>query len=131
MARGLHKPLPIQKRLLQKFTWTIMDKSNELERYSSTLVKESVTASHQRYLAKLTDGQPSNWSCDQRTSDLFCIGQWVMEELLVNPKCSDEQRRDVQSYFNRNARGEEDLFELAARSMNLFLEGKIERYRGR
>jgi hypothetical protein len=37
----------------------------------------------------------------------------------------------LQDYFNRKARAETDLYELAAKAMNTFVEGNIERYRGR
>jgi hypothetical protein len=53
-----------------------------------------------------------------------------MDELIAL-NCPDEDRRDVQNYFNRKARAENDLYEVAARAMNTFIEGKIERVRRR
>ena len=82
------------------------------------------------YFAKLAIGQSPTWNCNQQAKDLFCIAQWLMDELIAL-KCPDEDRRDVQDFFNRKARAETDLYEVAARAMNSFLTGKIERFRRR
>jgi len=84
----------------------------------------------EHYFAKLAIGQPSNWKCDKRAKELFCLSQWLMDELIALD-ASQEDRIDVQGYFNRKSRAENDLYELAAAAMNSFLEDKVERYRGR
>ncbi len=98
--------------------------------YTAESVRASLTPKWDAYFAKLAVGQSPNWKCDQRTAELFCLSQWLMDELL-SLKCPDLDRRDVRSYFNRKSRAENDLYEVAARAMNTFVEGKIERYRGR
>jgi hypothetical protein len=96
--------------------------------YTSESVRTSLQPKHQEYFARLAVGQSPRWKCDQRTSDLFCLQQWLMDE-LVFLKCPDLDRVDTQNYFNRKARSEEDLFELAAKAVNNYLQGGIERYR--
>lgn len=98
--------------------------------YTAESVRQSIAPKWDAYFAKLAIGQPPNWKCDQRGKELFCIAQWLMDE-LIESKCPDEDRRDVQDFFNRKARAETDLYELAARAMNSMLEGKIERFRRR
>lgn len=96
--------------------------------YTSESVRASLEPKYQTYYAKLATGQSSRWTCDQRTKDLFCLSQWLMDELL-SIECAEEDRIDTQSFFNRKARAEEDLFELAAKAMNNCLDKNIERYR--
>lgn len=100
------------------------------EPYTSVSIKQSLALVYESYFAKLADGQNDTWRCDQRTADLFCLAQWLMDELIKH-QCPQEDRIYVQGYFNRHARGEEDLYEVAAHAINSFLNGKIERYRGR
>lgn len=96
--------------------------------YTSTDVKVSLNTKYDIYYAKLSAGQSPRWSCDQRTKDVFCLSQWLMDELILL-QCSDDDRRDVQNFFNRKARAEEDLYALAAKALNDYLGGNIERYR--
>src|SRR5512135_453577 len=98
--------------------------------YTAESIRESLAPKWDVYFAKLAIGQPTNWKCDTRTAENFCLSQWLMDELM-EAKCPDEDRRDVQDFFNRKARAENDLYEVAARAMNSFVEGKIERYRRR
>lgn len=98
--------------------------------YTSESVRESLAPKWDNYYAKLAIGQAPNWKCDQRTKENFCLSQWLMDELIAQG-CPQEDRIFVQNYFNRKARAETDLYELAAKAMNTFLEGNIERYRGR
>ncbi len=98
--------------------------------YTAESVRESLAPKWDTYFAKLAVGQPPNWKCDQRAAELFCIAQWLMDELITS-NCPDEDRRDVQDFFNRKSRAENDLYEVAARAMNSFVEGNIERYRRR
>ena len=98
--------------------------------YTADWIRTSLAAKYDTYYAKLCVGQMPTWSCDQRTKDLFCLGQWLMDELFLL-KCTSVDRRDTQDFFNRKARAENDLFELAALAMNNLLEGKVERFRRR
>jgi hypothetical protein len=98
--------------------------------YTAESVRAALAPKWNTYFAKLAVGQTSTWKCDQRTGELFCLSQWIMDE-LIGLSCPDVDRRDVQAFFNRKSRAENDLYEVAARAMNTFVEGKIERYRGR
>lgn len=97
------------------------------EEYTPESVFQSLAPKYDEYFAKLAVGQNENWKCDQRASDLFCIQQWLREELIAI-KCPDADRLDVQFFFNRKARAEEDLYQLAAQSINSYLLGTIERF---
>lgn len=101
-----------------------------MELYTTESVRQSLAPKWDEYYAKLAIGQPPNWKCDQRTKENFCLSQWLMDELIAQG-CPQEDRIFVQNFFNRKARAETDLYELAARAMNTFVEGNIERYRGR
>lgn len=98
--------------------------------YTAEMVRVSLANSYDRYYAKLAVGQSPTWKCDQRTKDLFCLSNWLMDE-LITLSCPDEDRRFVQNYFNRKARADNDLYELAAVAVNSFLNNTIERYRGK
>lgn len=101
-----------------------------MELYTADGVRQSLAPKWDTYYAKLAVGQPPTWKCDQRTKENFCLSQWLMDELIAQG-CPQEDRIFVQNFFNRKARAENDLYELAARAMNTFVEGNIERYRGR
>jgi hypothetical protein len=111
----------------QRASWTI---KKEKVRYTSESVKVSLAAKEDAYFAKLAIGQPPTWKCDQRTKDIFCLYQWLIDELTA-VKCTDEDRRHMQWYFNRKSRAEDDLFSLAAKVMNDTLDGKIDQYKGK
>lgn len=98
--------------------------------YTGDAVRASLLPKWNTYYDKLAVGQAPTWKCDQRTVELFCLSQWLIDE-LTKIGCPDEDRRDVQNFFNRKARAEDDLYWTAARAMNTFLEGKIERVRRR
>jgi hypothetical protein len=113
------------------------------DQYTAKSVKEDLdwelptevgTPPHQTWYkiwaAELKVGKSDNWSCDQRTKDLYVLSQYVMAE-LKGLDCPDEDRRFVQNFFNRKARAEDDLYALAAVAINSFLNNTIERYRGR
>ena len=98
--------------------------------YTTETVQASLAIKVDTYFARLSVGQPPTWKCDQRTKELFCIYAWLMDE-LEKLKCSDVDRRAMQWYFNRKARAEDDLFALAAKVMNKFVSGDIDKYRGK
>ncbi len=79
-------------------------------------------------LASLALGQPANWSPDQRTKDLWCLGIWLGEKLATSP---DEERRKLVWFFNRKARAAEDLFDLAATALHQHETGVPLFYGGR
>lgn len=99
-----------------------------MEQYTPDAVRKSLNPKWDTYYAKLAIGQSPTWKCDQRTAELFCLSQWLIDELMVL-NCPQEDRLDVQNFFNRKSRAEDDLYEVAARSVNSFLNGKIERFR--
>ncbi len=101
-----------------------------MDLYTADGVRQALASKWDTYYAKLAVGQPPTWKCDQRTKENFCLSQWLMDELIAQG-CPQEDRIFVQNFFNRKARAENDLYELAARAMNTFVEGNIERYRGR
>jgi hypothetical protein len=83
-----------------------------------------------RYMAKLLVGQSPNWTCDQRTKDIFCLTQWLDEELSMR-LCPSEDRIQQLWFFNRRCRAETDLYDAAAVTINNYLDGNIDKYRGR
>jgi hypothetical protein len=110
--------------------WTREPTKVEKNLYTADSVRESIKPDYDTYYAKLALGQNATWKCDQRTKDIFCLHQWIMNELM-KLECPDEDRRFIQNYFNRKSRAEDDLYEVAARAMNTFLNGTIERVRRR
>lgn len=100
------------------------------ELYTAESVRTSLFLKWDNYYAKLSVGQAPNWKCDQRMAELFCLSQWLIEE-LITLGCPHDDRMFIQNFFNRKVRAEDDLYEVAARAINSFLENKIDRYRGR
>ena len=98
--------------------------------YTVETVQASLELKVETYFARLSVGQPPTWKCDQRTKDLFCLYAWLMDELTLL-QCADEDRRQQLWFFNRKSRAENDLFELAALTMNNFLAGNIDKYHGK
>lgn len=96
--------------------------------YTAQSIRDYLEPNRNKYFASLAVGRPEGWSTDQRTKDLWCISQWMMEE-LIKLKCDDVNRRQVQWFFNREARATEDLFALAAVAMNSFLHGTIDTWK--
>lgn len=81
-----------------------------------------------RLFAPWAVGRPENWIPDPRTKDLICIGYWINEE-LIEIGVNEIDRRTQNSFYNRWSRSEEDLFELAAKTLNMALDGQIEQNR--
>jgi hypothetical protein len=99
-----------------------------MDRYTAKHVRGEVDKDRERLFAPYAEGRPKNWACDSRTKDMICIGNWLMEE-LVRLKVNDDDRRTQQHYFNRWCRSDHDLFDLAARTLNTVLDGKVEQNR--
>jgi hypothetical protein len=96
--------------------------------YTSTSIMKNVKEDEQNLFASYSSGRPENWSCDSRTRDLICIGNWIDSE-LKRLDIDDLGRRAQTSQFNRRSRSEDDLWELAAQIMNDSIAGNIDRFR--
>lgn len=96
--------------------------------YSPERVMAEVDKDRDRLFAPYAFGRPEGWIPDQRTKDLVCIGNWLHEE-LTRIGANDADRKTQLWYYNRWSRSEEDLWTLAARTLNDVLEGKVEQNR--
>jgi hypothetical protein len=102
--------------------------STEPFRYTADNIRAKLAPYYHLYYEKLAVGRAPNWNCDQATKDNFVLSNWMIDELRgLNAEETD--RHDTQHFFNRKARAEEDLYEVAAKAMNNYLDGNIERYR--
>src|SRR5271166_462817 len=86
-------------------------------RFTAESVRNALEPHRERLFALYAAGRSSNWSCDVRTKDLVCLGNWLAEE-LVRLGCNDDDRRTQQHFYNRWSRSDEDLFDLTARTLN-------------
>jgi hypothetical protein len=102
----------------------------EKKLYTADSVREAVQPKWDGYFYKLALGQALSWKCDQRTAELFCLNQWIMEE-LITLECPHEARIAQQQFFNRKCRALNDLYELAAVTVNMFLTGNIDQSKNR
>lgn len=98
--------------------------------YTRYSILVSITSKLPYYYTKLSIGQSPNWIPDKRTLELFSISQWLIEE-LTSLKCSEDCRHRQLWFFNRKSRSEEDLYVLAALTLNNLLEGKVDNYHGK
>jgi len=99
-----------------------------IDRYTAEEIKREVKKDFDRLFAPWAVGRPETWIPDPRTKDLISIGAWLTEE-LQRLGASDDDRRTQQHYYNRWSRSEDDLFELAARTLNIVLSGAVEQNR--
>jgi hypothetical protein len=97
-------------------------------RYTAESVREAMEPERARLFALYAAGRGPNWSCDLRTKDMVCLGNWLQEE-LVRLGCNDDDRRTQWWFYNRWSRSDWDLFELVAQTMNDVLDGKVEQNR--
>jgi len=88
--------------------------------YDTETLRAALLPDRERFEAALAVGQTPNWSCDQRTKDIWCLGHWLNEKLSDLP---GDDRRNALGYFNRKVRAEPDPFALAALIMNKVREG--------
>ena len=95
----------------------------QLPRYTADSIRQALAPKYDTYYAKLAIGQAPNWKCDQQVKDNFVLSNWLMDELLAL-QAEQTDRIDSQHFFNRKARAEEDLYEVAARAMNNYLDHK-------
>ena len=102
----------------------------EVARMSEADVRRLYHSNYRRWFKKLAVGQSETWVPDERTMELFGLSQLVMEQLTLLA-CPDEDRLRQQWFFNRKSRAEDNLFSVAALTINNFLEGKIDNYRGK
>ncbi len=96
--------------------------------YTPESVKAAVEADQEALFAPWAVGRPSQWVCDPRTRQLVTIGQYLVAE-LTKICANDEDRRTQQDYYNRWSRSREDLWGLAAETLNSVLEGTVEQGR--
>ena|ERR1700722_2830491 len=82
------------------------------------------------WYSKLTGGRPIHWSCDQRTVETFLLSQWLLHMLKLNGASEDDRHRQLW-FWNRKSRAEDDLFAIAALTINNFLDGNIDHYTGK
>lgn len=90
------------------------------ERYNAQAVRAALESKRPLYEAKWAQGQPEGWIPSPRSMDIWCLSQWLLEMLAG---LSTGERIHRLSYFNRKARAEEDLYEIAARVLNNELTG--------
>jgi transposase-like protein len=93
--------------------------------YTVDMVKTSLALQWDHYYAQLAIGQSPTWKCDERTATLYCLSQWVMN-VLIELNCPQEDRLKLQNFWNRKSRAEDELYAVAALTINNFLQGKIE-----
>jgi hypothetical protein len=98
------------------------------ERYTADEVRAEVEKDRVRLFADYGAGRSPTWACDPRTKDLICIGNWIVEQ-LVALGCNEADRRTQMHFYNRWARSDDDLFDLAARALNAVLDGDVEQNR--
>lgn len=83
------------------------------------MIRAEMEPDRAKFEAQLREGQPPNYTPDQRTRDIWCLGKWIDQKLS-----GDGRRIEMLLYFNRIVRAEEDVFEVVARVMNLHASGK-------
>ena len=102
----------------------------EEARMSEADVGRIYHSNYRRWFKKLAVGQSETWILDARTMELFGLSQLVMEQLILLA-CPDEDRQRQQWFFNRKSRALDELFSLAALTINNFLDGNVDKYKGR
>jgi hypothetical protein len=98
--------------------------------YTAESVRQSLQPKWDTYYAALAVGQSPTWICDQRTKELWCLARWLMDELKALG-CPEEDSKAQQRFFNRKSRATDELYGLAAITINGFLTGNIDKYKGR
>jgi hypothetical protein len=109
----------------------VPERENSIKLHTADTVRLALAPKWDSYYAKLLVGQPPTWVCDDRTKELFCLSQWLMEVMTV-PEGGDVEDKHRQLWFwNRKARAEGDLYALAALTANNYRLGKIDQYKGK
>lgn len=98
------------------------------DQYTPDEIRTAVEGDRVRLFAPWIVGRSENYSTDQRTKDVVCIGNWMNEE-MTRKGLDDPGRRALLHEFNRYCRNDEDLFVLSASIMNDMLAGNIVRNR--
>ena len=91
-------------------------------------MREAIERDRDRLFAPYAVGRPPTWVPDPRTVHLICIGYWLVEQ-LVALGCNDDDRRTQQQFYNRWSRSDDDLFDLAARTLNAVLDSDVQQNR--
>lgn len=94
--------------------------------YNADDIRQHILANQDELFTPYASGRPPNWSCDQATKDLVCVGNWLNGELRALHAETDDRRAMLWSY-NRRSRASFDVFQLAADIMNEFLAGNVDR----
>jgi hypothetical protein len=98
------------------------------KRWTPELVKLAVEKDRERLFHPYTVGRPLGWSTDLRTRDLIAIGNFISEE-VVRLGANEDDRRTQQQFYNRWSRSEDNLWDLAARTLNAVIAGEVEQNR--
>lgn len=98
--------------------------------FTAESVKTALIQKWDAYYTKLSTGQSPTWKCDHRTVELWCLSQYLNEKLMML-SATDEDRRAQLLYWNQKSRAENDLYALAALTLNNFCENKINRFVGK
>ena len=98
------------------------------ERYTSESIRALVEKDRERLFAPWAVGRQEGWIPDPRMKDLITISYWLSEELL-RLGANEADRKTQQSYYHRWSRSEEYLWVLAARILNMVLDGAVEQDR--
>jgi len=101
---------------------------NEQIRYTAQSVQEAVDKNREELFAPYAAGRSKNWSYDNQTYNLVCIGNWLSAELTI-VAANDKDRITQQLKYNRESRSTKDLFQCAADIMNEVLDDKVEQNR--
>ena len=97
-------------------------------RYTVEEVRREVDKDRERLFASYAFGRPPNWTPDQATRDLVCVGNWLAEE-LVRLGCNEADRKTQQHYYNRWTRSDGNYFLVAADALNTVLDKNVEQNR--
>jgi hypothetical protein len=84
----------------------------------------------ERLFAPWTVNRQPGWTPDTRTKTLIVLGLWLREELTAMG-LSEKDRKAQEWFFDRKSRAEDDLYALAALTLNDAHEGRIDDYAGR
>lgn len=96
--------------------------------YDSATVRAQVEGDIDRLFAPWALGRPENWKPDPTTKLVIALGYWLDAELR-SLDIDDEGRKIQLLHFNRWSRSVDDLFGLAAETMNDAVAGRIDRDR--
>ncbi len=83
----------------------------QLEPMPTEVLRALLSCHRERYEQQLRAGRSAGWSCDQRTLDVWSLGQFLDEWFVHLP---GERRRLLGHAFSRMVRSAEDVWVVAA-----------------